>query len=160
METIPQEKIDAIWEEALETPEDQAQDKVESMFQRQPAVAAFLLYIEEEMMPPEERGVILMIGYCILKAMLPANQKSPQVTPEDLEAAEKKNVEMMEDLEGGELDWMNQGVAFIKNYRQGPLLSTVLESLMDGSEEQPEDGRDYVSMVLLSIKAVIDCLDR
>ncbi|MBI1841934.1 MAG: hypothetical protein HYR88_13930 [Verrucomicrobia bacterium] len=160
METIPQDIVDSIWDEALDTPPEETQEKVQALFNSQPAIAAYLLYVEEEMMPPEERGVILMIGYCLLKAMLPEGSDPRIVTQEDIEDAEKKNLEMMESLEGTELDWMNQGVGFIKNYRQGPLLGSVLEALMEGNEDTTDDTRDYIGMVWLSMKAVIDCLDR
>ena len=41
-----------------------------------------------------------------------------------------------------------------------PLLTTAIESLMSGNEEEPEMVRESIGLELLHLKTVLDCLDR
>ncbi len=161
MKTISQDLVDSVWDEAMATPPDSAQDQFQILFDAQPAIAAYLLYVEEELLSPEDEGMVLMIGYCAVKTMLDHGFAGGQVQQEDIEAAEHKNLEALESLEEGNAQDLGEHVAkLMASYRQAPLLGTLLQALMEGHEADPADAPENIGVIFLSLKSIIDCLDR
>jgi hypothetical protein len=161
MNTVPQEVIDSVWEEVLATPPEQAEMKVQAALEAQPAICMYLLALDEELLPPEERGMLMMIGYCILCSLSEGGRSLPPVTPEALEDAEQANLALLEKLDDGpEMDFTETVSGLLRSYRQAPLLGTVLEALMEGYEDDPDNAPENTGMLFLHLKSVIDCLDR
>lgn len=161
MKTISQELIDAVWDEAMATPPEEAQEKFQSLFEAQPCIAAFLLYVEEELLPPEDQGMVLMIGYCVVKTMLEQGNIDREIEQEEIEEAERKNMAALEAIEeGSDFDFAEHVSKLMSTYPQAPLLSTVLQALMEDHEEDPDNAPENIGMIFLSFKAIIDCLDR
>jgi hypothetical protein len=109
----------------------------------------------------KERGNLLMIGLMIWQVL--STEKSPlrQVTQQDLEAAEARNVKFLEELEAGsEMDYADSMQKLMSTYNQMPLLSAVIEAIMADNEGDPELAPENMGLTLLHLKTVVDCLDQ
>ena len=161
MNTLSKELVAEVWEEVISTPADQGEARFQEAFEEQPAVCAYLLAMDEQLLPPDEQGLLIMIGYSVIKVMSRSRLPLRQVEPEELEEAEQLNFALLDDVEEGEdIDFLAVCSNLIKTYPQGPLLGAVLEALMEGYEENPEEAPENLGLLFLHLKTVIDCLDR
>ena len=161
MDTIPQSVVDEVWEEVVTIPEEEGESRFHEAFEEQPAIAAYLLALDEQLLPPDEQGLLIMLGFSVLKVMSRSRFPLREITPEELEETEQANFAFLEQLdEGSEMDLLSASSKLISDYPQGPLLGAVLEALMEGYEENPEEAPENIGLLFLHLKTVIDCLDR
>jgi hypothetical protein len=93
---------------------------------------------------------LLLLGVMLWQVLSADNPRMRQVTMEELEVAEAANLKFIEELEAGsEMDYMNALTNLMATYNQSPLLTAVIEALMQGNEEEPELARETVGLELL-----------
>ena len=161
MKTIPLEVIDEVWERVSSASEEEAQALVRRVQEEQPFIMVYLLAMDEEVMGEDERGTLIELGSYILEIVHTVAPDLPQVTGDELEAAEQFNLKQLENLEeGSEMDLDHTVHALFANYNQMPLLGATLEALMADYEDAPELAPENTGMSLLYLKTVIDCLDQ
>lgn len=162
METISREAVDSIWEEVMALPPEAAEERFEEAFSHQPEICSYLQEADEDLLPPDERGFLIMIGYCVLRAM----SKRPSalnraVSFEELEEAERENLALIESLDdSSDQALMHAAGQLMSGYSQAPLLGSILEVLVEGNEEDAGELPENVGAMLLHLKTVIDCLNR
>ncbi|MFM1768809.1 MAG: hypothetical protein RJA22_1338 [Verrucomicrobiota bacterium] len=161
MKTVPEKTVERVWRRVNDaTPED-GQAMLGRMMEEQPFIGAYLLAMEEVLMPPEERGGLLIMGLIVWQALSTGNPGLAVVTQEQLEAAESANIRFLEELEAGSEMAFAEGMArLLDTYNQSPLLGALLEGLMSDHAEDPEAAPDVVGMALLHLKTVLDALDQ
>ena len=165
MDTIPTEIVDAAWDEVLSVDPEEAESTLQGIMEAQPAVCAYLLAVDEELLPPDEHGFVMMLGCCVLRTFNKVKATVPAVQEEELEEASQANFALLDSGDGegvGEVSGENLIERFTKNYRQGPLLNAVLVGLMEGQGEEggEEFAPENIALLFLHLKTVIDCLDR
>lgn len=164
MQTVPAETVDAVWQEMGEISQEQATELARRMQEDQPAILMYLLAAEQAGEEEgAEQGWLLELGAIVCEAMQRGSGGDlPEVTTDELDAAEQENIRYLEGLEeGSEMDYETAVGEMIEGYNQMPLLGSILEYLM-GAEVEPDadvPGGD-VGMALLRVKTVIDCFDR
>ncbi len=140
---------------------EQAEARMQKVLEAQPGICSYLLFLDEDLLPPEEQGMIMMIGYCIITCMERVGAPLRVVEPEDIEELEQQNLAFLETLdEGAEADFSTAVAGMLQTYSQAPLLRTLLETLMEGYEEDPENAPENTGMIFLHLKTIIDTLDR
>ena len=161
MNTISMDTVAEIWDRLCDANEEEAQALARRFQEEQPFIMIYLLAMDEEVMDEDERGDLMELGAYILEIMSTVQPNLRQVTAEELEVAEKANVQEMETLEeGSEMDFTDAVQGMISGYNQMPLLGAALEALMSDHEDAPELAPANIGMSLLYLKTVIDCLDR
>lgn len=157
------EIVEAVWQELGQMSQDQAAELAQRMQDEQPAVLMYLLAAEEADADEDaEQGWLLELGAIVCEAMRRGGGADlPEVSVDDLDAAEQGNIQYLEGLEeGSEMDYEEAVKEMIEGYNQMPLLGSVLEYLMgDGEADALPPGAE-AGMALLRVKTVIDCLDR
>lgn len=161
MQTVSGKIIERTWKRVNEaTPED-LQALQDRMIAAQPFVAAFLLAVEETLMDESERGQLLLLGMIMWDVLESAGGPLRVVKQADIEQAEAANVQFLEKLEAGsEMDYFDALQRLLTQYNQAPLLSAVVEGLMEDNGEEPDTTPDSVGIALLHLKTVLDCLDQ
>jgi len=162
MKTISGKIIDRTWKRLNEATSEDTECLIDQMAKVQPFVLAYLMAVEETLRSEEmERGGLLLLGVMLWQVLSSDNPNMRQVTMETLELAEAANLKFVEELEAGsEMDYMNALTNLMTNYNQSPLLTVVIETLMQGNEEEPELARETIGLELLHLKTVLDCLDQ
>jgi hypothetical protein len=161
MNTVSERTVERTWSQVNDaTPED-VQALMDQMMAEQPFVGAYLLAVEEVWMPEGERGGLLLIGLIVWRAMSSKPGRIRAVTTEEIEAAEARNIQFIEELEdGSEMDLTEALDRLSTTYAQAPLLRAVLEALMQDHAGDMEEAPDRVGMAFLHLKTVLDCLDQ
>lgn len=161
MTTIPDKTIERLWRRINEAAPEDGQKIMEKMTAEQPFLIAYLLAIEETILAEHERGELLLLGVFIWQSLSSVKSPLKQVTQEEIEIIEARNLKFLEDLEAGsEMDYVNAMQQLTSTYNQMPLLGAVIESIMSGHEEEPEMAPDNLGLALLHLKTIIDCLDQ
>lgn len=161
MNTISGKIIDRIWKQINEATEEEGQRLLDVMAKQQPFIVAYLMAVEETLMGEEERGHLILIGLILWKVISEQKADLRQVTMDDLEAAETRNLKFLEEMEeGSEMDHLAGLQNLLATYNQMPLLSAAIESLMAEHEEAPELANENIGLALLHLKSVLDCLDQ
>ncbi len=161
MRTIPEETVEKTWARFSEASPEEIKQWFEQLGKEQPFIMAYVLAVEENLFPPDQRGTLLFLTLVCKEVLATVQPSLPLVSGEALEAAEEVNLRFLENLEAGpEMDLAGAVCNLVGTYNQMPLLGTVLEALMEGNEEEPELADENLGMALLHLKTVIDCLDR
>lgn len=160
MKTIPFEEAETIWQNLLETPPEHGKKFMDRLLARQPALVVYLSTLMDSENPTETQSTYFFIGIAALQVMLTRQPDLPEVTEEELVAAEERNIEFLSKLdEDAPMKFGDNTAALVNDYNQMPLLGIVLEALMEGNEDTPELVEEESGMALLRIKSMIDCLD-
>jgi len=161
MNTISGKIIDRTWKRINESTPEDIQQLTQKMLAEQPIAGAYLMAVEEVLMPEEERGNLLLIGLILWEIMSAGRGPMRQVTQEEIEAAEAVNVQFLEELEAGsEMDYQDGMQRLATTYNQWPILSAVVEALMAGNEDDPDSAPESVGIALLHLKTILDCFDK
>jgi hypothetical protein len=161
MNTISGKIIDRTWKRTNEATEEEGRRLLDVMAKQQPYVVAYLMAVEETLMGENERGQLILIGLILWQIVSAEKPDLRQITMDDLEAAETRNLKFLEEMEAGsEMDHMAGLQNLLATYNQVPLFTVVIEALMGGDEENPELAGENVGLALLHLKSVLDCLDQ
>ena len=161
MQTIPQETVLTVWSQMNGLAEKEATKRFKQFSDAQPGIIAYLLAVDEEITPEEERGDLLFLGLFIWDTFRAAGLSPTMVMPEAIEAAEEANTKFLTGLDEGSEHGMFEAVRqLMHSYNQMPLLGGLIEILMSESADEPEMASDNVGVALLHLKTVIDTLDQ
>ena len=161
MNTISGKIIDRTWKRTNEATEEEGQRLLDVMARQQPFVVAYLMAVEETLMGEEDRGQLILIGLILWQVVSAEKPDLRQITMDDLEAAETRNLKFLEEMEAGsEMDHMAGLQNLLATYNQVPLFTVVIEALMGGNEEESELVGENIGLALLHLKSVLDCLDQ
>ena len=161
MNTISGKIIDRTWKRINESTAEDVQQLTAKLFENQPFAGAYLMAVEETLLPESERGNLLFIALTLWEIMSAGREPLRMATQEDIEAAEAVNVKFLEDLEAGsEMDHTDAFQHLMATYNQGPLLGAVVEALMSENAEDPDSAPESVGIALLHLKTVLDCWDK
>ena len=160
MNTISGKIIDRTWKRISESTPEDVQQLTAKLFENQPFAGAYLMAVEETLLPESERGNLLFIALILWEIMSSGREPLRTVTQEDIETAEAVNVKFLEDLEAGsEMDHTDALQRLMTTYNQGPLLGAVVEALMSENAEDPDSAPESIGIALLHLKTVLDCWD-
>src|SRR5262245_6092828 len=101
MNTISGKIIDRTWKRVNESTPEDVQQMTARMFEHQPFAGAYLMSVEETLLPESERGNLLFIALILWEIMSAGRDPLRTVSQEEIEAAEAANVKFLEDLEAG-----------------------------------------------------------
>jgi hypothetical protein len=161
MNTISGKIIDRTWKRINESTPEDVQRMTAKLFENQPFAGAYLMAVEETLLPESERGNLLFIALILWEIMSSGREPLRKITQDDIETAEAANVKFLEDLEAGsEMDHMEALQRLMTTYNQGPLLAAVVDGLMADDEEDPDSAPDSIGIALLHLKTILDCWDK
>lgn len=160
MNTISGKIIDRTWNRISESTPEDVEQLTAKLFANQPFAGAYLMAVEETLLPESERGNLLFIALILWEIMSSGREPLRQVTQEEIETAEAANVKFLEDIEAGsEMDHTEALQRMMATYNQEPLLSAVVEALMSDDQDDPDSAPESVGIALLHLKTVLDCWD-
>ena len=161
MQTIPQETVVTTWSRLNDLTEKEATKRFKHFSDAQPGIIAYLLAVDEEITPEEDRGDLLFLGLFLWESFRAAGLSPAMVMPEKIEAAEEANTKYLTQLdEGSEHGLFDAVRQLMQSYHQMPLLGGLIEILMSENADEPEMAGDNIGVALLHLKTVIDTLDQ
>ena len=102
---------------------------------------------------------LLFLGINISQMMNKTGGVADQVSMENIEAAQEKNIQMFEYLES-EIpgDFEHTTAMIFKEYNQKNVLRYVIETLFD--DDDPHIRPDRKGLIFFDLKTILDCLDQ
>jgi hypothetical protein len=158
---ISMETIDEIWQNLAEMQEDEAVHIVEQMTAEQPHLQSFLLSLDEEDFNQEEQEIIFFLGNVLWEIMRQSYPQMGMVTEDTIDQAEDENMNFMESIETEDPNAM-EGIIMnmLETYPEPAVLSYLLESLMEESEDPEEIDIDdeMKGAAFLHLKIALDAM--
>jgi len=129
------------------------------MSREQPAILAYLMASNEDHYNFDEKQLLLFLGVNLSQMMSRDEGKLKEVSMDDIEAVQEKNIQMFEYLEN-EIpgDFEKTTAMIFKEYNQKNLLRYVIETLFE--DDDPHIRADRKGLIFFDLKTVLDCLDQ
>lgn len=140
MQPISAEKVEATWQNMATIAPGQAQKLVAQMSREQPLILAYLLASGEDLLNYSERELLVYLGVVIWQMMQQGDKRPALVTEARLQEIDRRNLKMLEYLEGdSEEEFFGTVQALMNSYNQHAVLGSVVEVLMVGDEDFDEE---------------------
>lgn len=131
-------------------------DLIQNLKDRQPALLAFLLSENFDLLTQSEKDYMLFLALVVWESVQAIHPEQEFIAPEDVEKIEEENWEKLSENQAkGFRDKLD---VFFENTTQEDLLAFVEDALVQDEEDDmiSQEGRDYV---FVTLKTIIDCLD-
>ena len=159
MKPVTDEVIQEVLEKQSELDFLGAERQIAGMSREQPAVLAYLMGSNEEHYNFEEKQLLLFLGVNILQMLKKTGETPAEVSMDQIEDAQQKNIDMFEYLEK-EIpgDFEHTTTMIFKEYNQKSILRYLIESLFD--DDDPQIRADRKGLIFFDLKTLLDCLDQ
>lgn len=159
MQIVSDDIIQEVLQEQAEMDFLETERLIAQMSREQPALLAYLMASNEEHYNFEEKQLLLFLGINISQMLKKNQQTLRQVSMENIEAAQEKNIQMFEYLEK-ELpsDFESTTEMIFKGYNQKHVLRYIIETLFQ--DDDPHIRPDRKGLIFFDLKTVLDCLDQ
>ena len=160
MQTVSAAAVQDAWHELYDTTEEHAAELLDQFVREQPALAQLLADAEEEIGAVDDRGFLLLHGVWAWLAFRRAGRSDHAVSGDVVAAVLARNLRQTQWLEGaGNRALLDAAQDFTRDYRQWPLLSALINDILQGEMEREESVDDITGLLLLHAKTAVDALD-
>ncbi|MBN1480880.1 hypothetical protein EH223_00185 [candidate division KSB1 bacterium] len=159
MQVVSDDIIQEVLQEQGEMDFLETERLIAQMSREQPSLLTYLMASNEEHYNFEEKQLLLFLGINISQMMKKNQNAIQQVSMEDIETAQEKNIQMFEYLEN-ELPGDFEGTTemIFKGYNQKNVLRYIIETLFQ--DDDPHIRPDRKGLIFFDLKTVLDCLDQ
>ena len=159
MKVVTDEVIKQVLQEQGEMDFLETERLIAQMSREQPSILAYLMGSNEDHYNFDEKQLLLFLGINISQMMNKTGGVADQVSMENIEAAQEKNIQMFEYLES-EIpgDFEHTTAMIFKEYNQKNVLRYVIETLFD--DDDPHIRPDRKGLIFFDLKTILDCLDQ
>ena len=158
---VEREQIKKVWDEQSEMDFFEVEGWIARLSREQPLLLGYLMSTNDEEYNFEEKQLLLYLGVAMWRMLLETDAKLPEVTMEDIEAGQQRNIEMIEYLEEeipGDFGKTVQSI--FANYHQKYILEYLLQAIFEEESEQARIRPKSKGLLFFDLKTVLDCLDR
>ncbi|MCX7766200.1 MAG: hypothetical protein N2246_05780 [Candidatus Sumerlaeia bacterium] len=169
MKPISRREIDIVLQKINSATTREIKALVNRLAKEQPEILVYLLTVNEDMFSEAERQELVYLGLVVWQTMTQGIKSPVQITAEDIITAENANYDFIASMFQGSPDGYMLAIDnLFKNYSQPALLNFIVEALMEENELSEEDEEMEISPIreevkgymLVSLKTIIDCLDK
>lgn len=157
---ISAETVTEVWQRMAQMSPQQAQQVVQQMDQRQPALLAHLLFLEDYPFNQHEREIIFYLGIVVWQMMMQGGHPLGRVTPEIVVEADEANYKFMERIAADtEADFVSAVQGMLDRYPEPEVLRYIVEAIMEEGDPQDPPIRDeYTGLAFIHLKSALDAL--
>jgi len=161
MNTISADIVERTWRDMSTMSPENFPEVIRKFSKEQPFILTYLMALGESVFNEDERELLLYLGVVVWRMMSRGNKPLPKVTEQMIDEAEQKNVEMLRYLEGeSETGFTETTATVMGNYNQPEVLRYVVEALMEDDDEDIVIRDEYLGIMMIYLKTIIDCLDQ
>ncbi|HTR44946.1 MAG TPA: hypothetical protein VMH06_04470 [Thermodesulfovibrionales bacterium] len=159
MEPLSEEFVEKTWRETAGLSSDMADREMRAMGKNQPDLLAFLMTFSEDL-GREAQELAVYLGFVVYRMFMGSGVAIPRITSRMLMAEYNKNARLLKGLEGSGEGSIADAVAEAGSAAQPHIMKYVLDSLMEGSEEDDiELGEGDIALLFVLLKTEIEVLD-
>lgn len=157
--TITLEMVDEVWQEFLADTPEQMGGRVERFRRMQPVLAGYVRAVEEGAFSDDDRGEMTFYTVWAHEVFLRAGAARREIDEETIEAMLVENEKLLAAVENAPAsDVMSTAMEWTETYRHMPMLGAVMAQAMAGDLEETRRVDDFLGLLTLHMKTVIDCL--
>ena len=159
MTDITPELVDEVWQELISLPPEHAAQWVERFRRSQPVLAGYVRAVEEGVFANDERGELTLYATWAHEVCRRSGRGHREIDEEIIEAMLGENERLLAALESAPAtDVMSTAAEWTESYPHLPMLGAMLTQAMHGNLEDTRRVDDFLGLLTLHLKTVIDCL--
>jgi len=159
MTDITAELVKEVWFELLSGSPEQVSGWIDRFRAAQPVLAGYVRAVEEGVFAGDERGQLTLFAVWAHEVCRRAGRARREIDESTIEAMLSENERLLAAVEAAPLsDVMSTASAWTASYPHLPLLGAMLHEAMHGDLEESRRVDDFLGLLTLHLKTVIDCL--
>lgn len=159
MKEIPPALVQEVWLELLACGPEEIQERVRRFRQVQPELAGYVRAAEENILGLSDYGSLMLYTLWAWEVCRRIGAAQREIDGDLIEAALSENERLLRAVEVAPAnDIMSTAAEWTENYPALPLLSAILQQAMMGELEETRRVDDFLGILTLIMKTVIDCL--
>lgn len=159
MITLSKSLVEEVWLELLACEPEQVTDWVRRFRLAQPELAGYVRAAEDSALALADRGSLMLYAVWAWEVCRRAGAARRAIDGDFIEAALAENEKLLQAVEHAPAnDVMSTAAAWTEHYPPLPLLSAILHQTMAGELEETRRVDDFLGIITLLMKTVIDCL--
>jgi len=159
MTEITEELVAEVWSELLSGPAAQVESWIDRFRQAQPILAGYVRAVEEGVFAQDERGQLTLFAVWAFEVCRRTGRAGREIDESHIELMLAENERLLAAVEAAPLgDVMSTASEWTKAYPHLPLLGAMLREAMQGELEESRRVDDFLGLLTLHLKTVIDCL--
>lgn len=159
MTGLAAELVNEVWSELLSGSPEQLAARIDRFRQAQPVLAGYVRAVEEGVFANDERGQLTLFAVWAYEVCRRAGRARREIDEQAIEAMLSENERLLAAMEAAPPgDVMSTAAAWTENYPNLALLGAMLREAMHGDLEETRRVDDFLGLLTLHLKTVIDCL--
>lgn len=159
MADITVELVNEVWTELLAGSPEHVSAWIDRLRRAQPVLAGYVRAVEEGVFANDERGQLTLFAAWAFEVCRRAGRAQREIDEEMIESMLAENERLLAAVEAAPVDdVMSTAAAWTESYDSLPLLGAMLREAMHGDLEETRRVDDFLGLLTLHLKTVIDCL--
>lgn len=159
MTDITVELVNEVWAELLAGSPEDISFWIDRFRQAQPVLAGYVRAVEEGVFANDERGQLTLFAAWAYEVCRRTGRARREIDEDTIESMVSENERLVAALEAAPVDdVMSTAADWTETYAHLPLLGAMLREAMHGNLEESRRVDDFLGLLTLHLKTVIDCL--
>lgn len=159
MKELSPKLVDEVWLELMACEPEAIQEWVQRFRQAQPELAGYIRAAEESVLGMADYGSLMLYAVWAWEVCGRSGAARREIDGDLIEAALAENERLLRAVEHAPAnDVMSTAAQWTEHYPPLPLLSAILRQAMMGELEETRRVDDFLGILTLLMKTVIDCL--
>jgi hypothetical protein len=159
MAHITLDLVNEVWLELTALSPAQLSTHIQSFRTAQPVLAGYVRAVEEGVFASDERGHLTLYAVWAFTVCHRAGRARREIDEETIESMLAENEHLLHSIEAAPpTDVMSTAAAWTEKYQNLPLLGAMLHQAMQGNLEETRHVDDFLGLLTLHLKTIIDCL--
>lgn len=159
MTDITVELVSEVWHDLLSGSPEQVSAWIDRFRRAQPVLAGYVRAVEEGVFASDERGQLTLFAVWAHEVCRRTGRARREIDESTIEAMLSENERLLTEVEAAPSgDVMSTAAAWTASYPHLPLLGAMLRESMRGDLEETRRVDDFLGLLTLHLKTVVDCL--
>jgi len=159
MAAIPPSVVNEVWLELLSLSPDQLSAWIDRFRAAQPVLAGYVRAVEEGVFAEDDRGQLTLFAVWTFEAARRTGNTRREIDENTIETMLSENERLLAAVAAAPLrDIMSTASSWTEDYPNLPMLGAMLNHAMHGDLEETRRVDDFLGLLALHLKTLIDCL--
>jgi len=159
MTEITEDLVHDAWHTLASATPDEISERLDRWRRTQPVLAGYVRAVEEGVFSSDTRGELTYFTLWAEEVFRRAGRATREVDEATIEAMLSENERLLDAVEAAPVDdVMSTAAAWTASYPHTALLGAILHQAMHGDLENPRRVDDFLGLLVLHVKTIIDCL--
>ncbi|MFN0127814.1 MAG: hypothetical protein ACKV19_14130 [Verrucomicrobiales bacterium] len=159
MTDITVDLVDEVWHELVTGAPAEVNGRLDEFRRAQPVLAGYVRAVEEGVFVGDERGQLTLFALWAYEVCRRAGRARGEIGEDIIESMLVENERLLTAVESAPAsDVMSTATTWTSSYPHLSLLGAILNQAMQGEMENPRRVDDFLGLLTLHAKTMVDCL--